>query len=186
MDNNGRLFVFLAFLLMLIPLAYFGCGNDGDDDSDDDQIDDDSSPEVGVFYRYVDFIDSVCPYNEHTIEIINPSICNEDTDPALPEGADFPYNVIIVHFDDEYVLEQEHGPEEQVSIDGDVSCRRGFDGYIILSEDQDDYVLSIDGYVDVQRLDDSNYRIEFEINFEDGSTQQGVWTAKPCGESVPY
>ena len=185
MDNNGRLFGFLAFLLILIPLAYFGCGNDGDDDSDDDQIDDDSSPEVGTFYRYVDFIDTECPYNDHLFEIINLSTCNEDVDPALPEGVNYSYYAITIHFDNEYGLEQLHRQAEQVPIDDNDSCWRGFVGYVVLSDESGDYVTSEDGYVDVQRLDDSNYRVEFDITYKDGSSKQGVWTAEPCGEPVP-
>jgi len=187
MENTHRLFGLFAILLVLVAVTYFGCNNSDDDDSNDDDVDDDSSaePEVGTYYRYFEDIDSGCSFVQQVFIIRDPSYCDWDDDPAMPKPTNYPSSAIEVYYHDEYSLEQKHSLAEVVQIDGS-DCRQGFSAGVLLSEDPDGERYSANGgTVTVQRSNDSEFEVEFDLEFEDGSTQNGFWIGKVCGEDVP-
>lgn len=187
MENTHRLFGLFAILLVLVAVTYFGCNNSDDDDSNDDDVDDDSSaePEVGTYYYYHDGYDPECSKGEHIFQIINPSYCLEDGDPNRPRPTDLPSLQISIVYRDEYPLEQQHERAEDVMIDG-TPCSQGFYAIYLPTEDfLEDKVIADSGYVIVQRLNETEFEVEFDLEYEGGSKQDGVWVGELCGENVP-
>ena len=186
MENTHRLFGLFAILLVLVAVTYFGCNNGDDDDSnDDDVIDDDLDDDTsGKLYQYYQEPDPTCGYHEKYFVIYSPATCESADNGGELTGASYPFLGIGIEFNDDYVLEQKHGPKQNREVDGS-NCVEGFDAAIFLSDEPGDRVFYNDGFVNVERIENNKFRVEFDITFEDGSVQQGVWQVAPCGEPVP-
>jgi len=56
----------------------------------------------------------------------------------------------------------------------------GFKAIYCPSDDENSYIWAVGGQVDVEMVD-SEYKLTYDIDFEDGTNRQGQWTLKPCG-----